>query len=256
MRRASGAPRRSGSRSLPRRCSTSRTWCEGAREGCPRVARRDRRLLRHLGAVPLESSDDASPRGGLDARRRGRVALRARLALRVPSWERSSPLAGAVAVGGRRIRRERVRVAAAAGFGTHRRAGNRGLSSRPVWLEASADSSLGRSRVPVVGAVLIVVLLGVERVGWRAMLCERGLALIPFVAAVAAAFALAPDALASGDLARRRDRGRRVGDPRREARGPGRGGAGRRGARRRDAAPLGRDRPARSSRPSRCAASS
>ena len=65
----------------------------------------------------------------------------------------------------------------------------------PVWLEASAASSLGVLAVPAVGALLIVLSPCVRRVSWSAMLCERGVALIPLCAAIAAAFALAPNAL-------------------------------------------------------------
>ncbi|MGH9363668.1 MAG: hypothetical protein ACRD1B_00160, partial [Thermoanaerobaculia bacterium] len=65
----------------------------------------------------------------------------------------------------------------------------------PVWLEAIPEAVVGLG-LPVIGAVLVVVLMGVERVSWHALLCERGAALIPLCAAVATVFALAPDALA------------------------------------------------------------
>jgi C-terminal processing protease CtpA/Prc len=65
----------------------------------------------------------------------------------------------------------------------------------PVWIEAVPESVVMLG-VPAIGAVLIVALLGVERVTWGSLLCERGLALLPLAAACAAAFAYLGDAIA------------------------------------------------------------
>lgn len=70
----------------------------------------------------------------------------------------------------------------------------------PVWLEVAASPSSGASPSSdalgplMAGALLALLLLAVEHFGWRAVLCERGVVLIPAVAAVGTGFALSPDA--------------------------------------------------------------
>jgi C-terminal processing protease CtpA/Prc len=104
------------------------------------------------------------------------------------------PLAGAI-------------LSAAAGFAAARFAARRLPASArslvwvaavcllwPVWLGGIGDSHLALG-LAAVGSVLMVVLLGVERVSWSSLLSERGLALLPVAAVVATLFSLSRDLL-------------------------------------------------------------